>query len=145
MYGVQQAHGTVDSKSQRDNAGYSLTIPKFLQKVPPSMNWLYLTVAIVCEVIATSALKSSEGFSRLLPSGLVVVGYCAAFYFLSLTLRTIPVGIAYAVWAGAGVVLITLVGWVVFKQELDAPAFLGIGLIASGVVVLNVFSKSTAH
>jgi small multidrug resistance pump len=109
------------------------------------MNWLYLTVAIVCEVIATSALKSSEGFSRLLPSGLVVVGYCAAFYFLSLTLRTIPVGIAYAVWAGAGVVLITLVGWVVFKQELDAPAFLGIGLIASGVVVLNVFSKSTAH
>jgi len=109
------------------------------------MNWLYLTVAIVCEVLATSALKSSEGFSRLLPSGLVVVGYCAAFYFLSLTLRTIPVGIAYAVWAGAGVVLITLVGWVVFKQELDAAAFLGIGLIASGVVVLNVFSKSTAH
>ena len=109
------------------------------------MNWLYLTVAIVCEVLATSALKSSEGFSRLLPSCLVVVGYCAAFYFLSLTLRTIPVGIAYAVWAGAGVVLITLVGWVVFKQELDAPAFLGIGLIALGVVVLNVFSKSTTH
>jgi small multidrug resistance pump len=109
------------------------------------MNWLYLTVAIVCEVIATSALKSSEGFTRLLPSAVVVVGYGAALYFLSLTLRTIPVGVAYAVWSGVGVVLITVVGWLVFKQELDAPAFLGIGLIASGVVVLNVFSKSMAH
>lgn len=109
------------------------------------MNWLYLTVAIVCEVIATSALKSSEGFTRLLPSGVVLVGYGAALYFLSLTLRSIPVGVAYAVWSGVGVVLITLVGWLVFKQELDAPAFIGIGLIASGVVVLNVFSKSMAH
>ena len=109
------------------------------------MNWLYLTVAIVCEVIATSALKSSEGFTRLLPSVAVVVGYGAALYFLSLTLRTIPVGVAYAVWSGVGVVLITVVGWLVFKQELDMPAFIGIGLIASGVVVLNVFSKAMAH
>ena len=109
------------------------------------MNWLYLTVAIVCEVIATSALKSSEGFTRLLPSVVVVVGYGAALYFLSLTLRTIPVGVAYAVWSGVGVVLITVVGWLVFKQELDMPAFIGIGLIASGVVVLNVFSKAMAH
>ena len=109
------------------------------------MNWLYLSIAIVCEVIATSALKSSAGFSKLLPSVLVVAGYSAAFYFLSLTLRTIPVGIAYAVWAGAGVVLISLVGWFVFKQELDLPAFVGIGMITGGVVVLNVFSKSVAH
>jgi small multidrug resistance pump len=109
------------------------------------MNWLYLSIAIVCEVIATSALKSSDGFTRLLPSGLVLVGYGAAFYFLSLTLRTIPVGVAYAVWAGVGVVLITLVGWLLFNQELDTPAFIGIALIAAGVIVLNVFSKSVSH
>jgi small multidrug resistance pump len=109
------------------------------------MNWLYLSIAIVCEVIATSALKASEGFTRLVPSILVVVGYGTALYLLSLTLRTIPVGVAYAVWSGVGVVLITLVGWLVFKQALDAPALIGIGLIGAGVVVLNVFSKSTAH
>jgi small multidrug resistance pump len=111
----------------------------------PNMNWLYLTIAIVCEVVATSALKASEGFSRLGPSALVVVGYGAAFYFLSLTLRSIPVGVAYSVWSGLGVVLITLVGWWLFGQKLDAAAFVGIGLIAAGVVVLNVFSKSTGH
>jgi len=109
------------------------------------MNWLYLSIAIVCEVIATSALKASEGFTRLVPSILVVVGYGIALYLLSLTLRTIPVGVAYAVWSGVGVVLITLVGWLVFKQALDAPALIGIGLIGAGVVVLNVFSKSMSH
>lgn len=107
--------------------------------------WLYLGVAIISETIATSALKSSEGFSKLLPSLLVVAGYGIAFYFLSLTLRTIPVGIAYAVWSGVGIVLITLVGWLVFGQKLDLPALLGMGLIVAGVVVMNVFSKASAH
>jgi multidrug transporter EmrE-like cation transporter len=109
------------------------------------MNWLYLAIAISCEVVATSALKASEGFTRWLPSLVVVAGYGLAFYFLSLTLRTIPVGVAYAVWSGAGVVLITAAGWMFLGQKLDAAAFLGIGLIASGVVVLNVFSKSVSH
>jgi small multidrug resistance pump len=109
------------------------------------MNWLYLAVAIVMEVVATSALKASDGFTRLLPSALVVVGYAAAFYLLSLTLRTMPVGVVYAVWSGVGVVLITLVGWLVFKQALDLPAFIGIALIATGVIVLNFFSKAVPH
>ncbi len=109
------------------------------------MNWIYLAVAIVSEVIATSALKSSEGFTKLYPSIVVVIGYGLAFYFLSLTLRTIPVGIAYAVWSGVGIVLVSLVGWIIYGQRLDAAAFAGIALIATGVVVLNVFSKSAAH
>ncbi len=109
------------------------------------MNWLYLSVAIVLEVVATSALKASDGFTRLLPSVLVVVGYAAAFYTLSITLRTMPVGVVYAVWSGVGVVLITLVGWLLFKQELDWPAFAGIALISAGVVVLNFFSKAVPH
>jgi small multidrug resistance pump len=109
------------------------------------MNWIYLTVAIVLEVIATSALKASDGFTRLMPSVVVVVGYAAAFFLLSLTLRSMPVGVVYAVWSGVGVVLITLVGWLVFKQNLDAPALIGIGLIAAGVVVLNFFSKAVPH
>ena len=108
-------------------------------------SWLYLSVAIVAEVIATSALKSSEGFTRLWPSAIVVAGYGTAFFFLSLTLRQIPVGVAYAIWSGVGVVLISAVGWLVFKQKLDAPAILGMLLIVSGVVVLNVFSKATVH
>jgi small multidrug resistance pump len=90
------------------------------------MNYFYLTIAIVCEVIATAALQASEGFTKLLPSAAVVVGYGIAFFFLSLALRTIPVGIAYAVWAGAGVVLIALVGFLVFRQALDIAAMLGI-------------------
>lgn len=109
------------------------------------MNWLYLTIAILSEVVATSALKASAGFNRLYPSVLVVVGYGLAFYFLSLTLRTIPVGIAYAVWSGVGVVLVCLVGWVVYGQKLDWAAALGIVLIVAGVLVLNVFSKAAAH
>ncbi|SDF62231.1 MULTISPECIES: multidrug efflux SMR transporter [unclassified Duganella] len=107
--------------------------------------WLYLGIAIISETIATSALKSSEGFSRLLPSLLVVAGYGIAFYFLSLTLRSIPVGIAYAVWSGVGIVLITLVGWLVFGQKLDPPALIGMALIVAGVIVMNVFSKASAH
>ncbi len=109
------------------------------------MNWLYLAIAIVSEVIATSFLKASEGFTRLWPSAVVVLGYAAAFYFLSLTLRTIPVGIAYAVWSGVGLVLVSIVGWWFYNQQLDTPALIGIALIAAGVVVLNTLSKSIAH
>ena len=109
------------------------------------MNWIYLVIAIISEVVATSALKASEGFTRLNLSIVVVIGYCMAFYFLSLTLRTIPVGIAYAVWSGAGVVLISLAGWLIYRQPLDTAALIGIALITAGVIVLNVFSKSAAH
>ncbi len=109
------------------------------------MNWIYLVIAIVSEVAATSALKASNGFTQLLPSTIVVIGYGSAFYFLSLTLRTIPIGIAYAVWSGAGVVLISLIGWTVYRQGLDLAALVGIGLITVGVVVLNAFSKSVSH
>ena len=108
-------------------------------------NWLFLFVAIVSEVVATSSLKSSDGFSRLWPSIAVVVGYGIAFYFLALTLRVIPMGVVYAVWSGIGIVLITLVGWLLFSQKLDFAALSGIALIAAGVVVMNVFSKSLGH
>lgn len=108
-------------------------------------NWILLIIAIISEVIATSALKASDGFSRLWPSVVVVVGYGFAFYFLSLTLRTIPVGIAYAIWSGLGVILITLFGWLAFGQKLDFPAILGMTLIVAGVVIMNVFSKTTVH
>ncbi len=107
--------------------------------------WLYLLVAIVAEVVATSALTASQGFSRPLPSVIVVTGYAIAFFFLSLTLRSIPVGIAYAVWSGVGVVLISLAGLVLFGQRLDLPALLGIGLILAGVLVINLFSDVSAH
>ncbi|HEX8873694.1 MAG TPA: SMR family transporter [Nitrosospira sp.] len=107
--------------------------------------WLFLSVAIVSEVVATSALKSSNGFTQFWPSLVVVAGYAAAFFFLSLTLRTIPVGIAYAIWSGAGIVLITAIGWLVLGQSLDVPAIIGLALIIAGVITLNVFSKSVAH
>ncbi len=107
--------------------------------------WILLGLAIAAEVVGTSALKASEGFSKLWPSAIVVVSYGAAFYLLSLTLRTIPVGIAYAVWSGVGVVLIALIGWLAFGQKLDAAGMLGMGLIVAGVLVLNLLSKSSAH
>ena len=109
------------------------------------MQWIYLAIAIVSEVVATSALKAAEGFTRFVPSVLVVVGYALAFYFLSLTLRTIPLGVAYAIWAGVGVALVALVGWVVYHQSLDLAALIGITLIVSGVIVLNLFSKTVVH
>jgi small multidrug resistance pump len=108
-------------------------------------HWLILGVAIVSEVIATSALKAADGFTRLLPSAIVVVGYGIAFYCLSLVLRTLPVGIVYAIWSGAGVALIALVGWLLYGQALDLAAIVGMGLIVVGVVVLNVLSKTVAH
>ena len=107
--------------------------------------WLILTLAIAAEVIATSALKSSEGFTRLLPSAAVVIGYGVAIYLLSLVLKSIPVGVAYAIWSGLGVVLITLVAWVVHGQRIDMPGLLGMGLIVAGVVMLNLFSKASVH
>jgi small multidrug resistance pump len=107
--------------------------------------WLFLSIAIISEVVATSALKSSNGFSQFWPSLVVVAGYAAAFFFLSLTLRTIPVGVAYAIWSGAGIVLITVIGWLVLGQALDAPAIVWLALIIVGVVILNVFSKSVTH
>lgn len=108
-------------------------------------NWLFLAIAIVSEVAATSALKASEGFSRLWPSLLVAAGYAVAFYFLSLTLRAIPVGVAYAVWSGLGIVLVTALAWLLHGQKLDAPALFGMGLIVAGVLVMNLFSRSAAH
>ncbi|MBP8804749.1 MAG: Qac family quaternary ammonium compound efflux SMR transporter [Pseudoxanthomonas sp.] len=108
-------------------------------------SWLFLAVAIVGEVVATSALKSSDGFTKLAPSAVVVVGYGVAFYFLSLALKSIPVGIAYAVWAGLGIVLVAGIAWLLHGQKLDAWALVGIGLIVSGVAVLNLLSKVSAH
>lgn len=107
------------------------------------MSWTYLSIAIVAEIIATSALKSAEGFTRLWPSLVTIVGYAIAFFCLSLSLRHIPLGIAYAIWSGVGIVAISIIGFVLFKQSLDLAGFIGIGLIVAGVVVLNVFSKSS--
>ena len=107
--------------------------------------YVYLVVAIGFEVIATTALKETNGFTRVLPTAIAVVGYGLAFFFLSLTLRTMPVGIIYAVWSGAGIVLITAIGWLVFRQALDLPAVIGIGLILAGVLVINLFSRTVAH
>lgn len=108
-------------------------------------NWLFLFIAIIAEVIATSALKSSEGFTKPIASIVVVLGYMIAFYCLSLTLKTIPVGIAYAVWSGVGIVLITTVAWFVFDQKLDVWGIIGIVLIMSGVLILNLLSKTSSH
>lgn len=107
--------------------------------------WLFLFVAIVCEVVATTALKSSDGFTRLLPSAVVITGYGASFYFLALTLKAIPVGIAYAVWSGLGIVFITILAWFFHGQKLDLWGFVGLGLIAGGVLVLNQFPKVQVH
>lgn len=109
------------------------------------MGYVYLTIAIIAEVIATGALKSSDGFTNLVPSIVVVIGYGVAFYFLSLVLKSIPIGVAYAIWAGLGMVLISIVGLVVFKQKLDIAAVVGVLLIISGVVVIQVFSTTFGH
>lgn len=107
--------------------------------------YFYLFVAIVAEVLGTSALKASQQFTRFWPSVLVVVGYAVAFYMLTLVLRTLPVGIAYAFWAGLGIVLVALIGVVVFGERLDLPAMLGLAMIIGGVVVIQVFSDVSAH
>tara|TARA_B100000405_G_C16657413_1_gene400775 strand:+ start:287 stop:700 length:414 start_codon:yes stop_codon:yes gene_type:complete len=107
--------------------------------------WIYLTLAIFSEVMATASLKSTEGFTKLWPSVLVLVGYSAAFYFLSLTLDTIPIGVAYAIWSGVGVAAITLVSIFFFDQKIDTAGFIGIGLIVAGVIVLRLFSESAVE
>ena len=108
------------------------------------MGYWYLIIAIVAEVVATSALMHSEGFSKLLPSLIVVLGYGTSFYFLSLALQTIPLGVAYAVWGGLGIALITIIGAMLYGQKMDLPGFLGITLIISGVVMLRLFSSMKA-
>lgn len=108
-------------------------------------HWLILAVAIMAEVLGTSSLKASEGFTKPLPTLLVVVGFATAFYCLSISLKVIPVGVAYAVWAGAGIVLITLVAWLVFGQAMDWAALLGMALIIAGLFIMNVFSKAVVH
>jgi len=109
------------------------------------MGYVYLAIAIVAEVVGTTAIQASEGFTKPIPSIVVVVGYGVAFYFLSLVLRTIPMGIAYAIWAGLGIVLIALTGVVLYKQTLDVPAMIGMGLIVAGVAIINIFSRTTPH
>ena len=109
------------------------------------MGYVYLFFAIVAEIIGTTALKASHQFTKLVPSIIVFIGYGIAFYLLSLVLKTVPVGIAYAIWCGVGIVFITLIGTFFFKERLDIPAFIGIGLIIAGVMVINLFSKVSAH
>ena len=106
------------------------------------MKWIYLIIAIITEVIATSALKESEGFTKAIPSLFVIIGYSMTFYFMSLTLREMSVGITYAIWSGMGILLITLIGYFRYNQMIDAPAVLGMSLIALGIIILRFFSNS---
>lgn len=109
------------------------------------MHWLYLFLAIILEVTATIALKTSENFNNTLPSIITVVAYCTSFYFLSLTLKTLPVGVAYAVWSGFGMAAISVIGYFMFKQELDLAGVIGIVLIIVGVLILNLVSKASTQ
>ncbi|CAI0759497.1 Methyl viologen resistance protein C [Serratia proteamaculans] len=106
---------------------------------------MYLTMAIVAEVIATTMLKASEGFTRLWPSLVVVVGYAVAFWGLSMVVKTMPLGIVYAIWSGMGIVLVSIAAVFVYQQKLDLPAVFGMGLIIAGVLVINLLSKTAAH
>lgn len=107
--------------------------------------YLILMLAIVFETLATSCLKQSEQFTKLIPSILTVVGYASSFYCLSVVLKSLPMGIAYAIWSGIGIILITAIGWVIFGQRLDSAAVIGLILIIAGVVVINTFSTSVSH
>ena len=109
------------------------------------MTYLYFAAAIISEVVATSALKATQEFTKLIPSLIVIVGYCISFYLLTLVLRTVPVGITYAIWAGVGIVLVALVGAILYKQIPDIPAMIGMALIIAGVVIINVYSKTFVH
>ncbi|GIZ16522.1 DMT family transporter [Capnocytophaga catalasegens] len=109
------------------------------------MKYLFLALAIIFEVIGTSFLNKSEGFTKLVPTLITIVAFGVCFFFLSQALKEIPLGIVYAIWSGVGLVLTALISYFIFKQKLDLPAFIGIGLILVGVVVMNVFSKSTGH
>ncbi len=109
------------------------------------MAYLYLAIAVIAEVVATSALKATEGFTKLIPTIIVAIGYGMAFYFLTLVLKTIPLGITYAVWSGLGIILVTIIGIFLYKQIPDIPAIIGISLILSGVIVIHIFSKTISH
>ncbi|MEL6510973.1 MAG: multidrug efflux SMR transporter [Pseudomonadota bacterium] len=109
------------------------------------MHWLYLCLAITAEIIGSSAIKHSDGFTKAAPAAVGLVSFGVALYFLALALRVLPLGIAYAIWAGAGIVMITLVGWLVFQEQIDLPAFVGIALIVTGVGVINLLSGSVPH
>lgn len=109
------------------------------------MSYVWLAIAILAEIVATSFLKQSEGFTRPLPTVIVAIGYTTAFYFLSLALRDIPTGIAYAIWSGVGIVMIAAIAWIVQGQKLDAGAIAGMTLIVAGVIVLNLFSSTASH
>lgn len=109
------------------------------------MKYLYLAIAIVAEVAATTSLKASQEFTKLLPSLIVIVGYGIAFYFMTLVLRYIPIGITYALWSGLGIVLVAVVGAVVYREVPDLPALIGMGLIIAGVITINVLSKTVSH
>ena len=109
------------------------------------MKYLYLALAIVLEVVGSSFMKASDGFSKLLPTTITIIAYIACFFFLSQALKSIPLGIAYAIWGGLGIVLTALISVIIFKQSLDLPAIIGIVLIVAGVFVMNFFSKSSTH
>lgn len=109
------------------------------------MHWIYLALAITAEIFATSALKATNGFTCALPSIAVILGYSLSFYWLSLALRTIPVGIAYALWSGIGVVVVAAIGWLLYDQKLDSAAIVGLAMILGGVLVINLLSKSVGH
>lgn len=124
---------------------YGCSLTGCFNKNNPMKAYFILLLAIVLETIATSFLKQSEQFTKLLPSIVTIAGYAGSFYCLSIVLKNIPVGIAYAIWSGMGIVLISAIGWALFKQHLDLPAILGLALIITGVLVINVFSSSVSH
>lgn len=109
------------------------------------MVYVYLAIAIIAEVAATSALKASAEFTKLIPSLIVIIGYCVAFYFMTLVLRTIPVGVTYAIWSGVGIVLVAIIGAVLYKQIPDVPALIGMALIILGVAIIHLFSNTVGH
>ena len=109
------------------------------------LHYVYLVFAVIAETIGTTALQASQQFTRLGPSILVVIGYGLAFYLMALTLRHMPVGIVYAIWSGLGIFFIAVIGWLVFGQKLDLPAVLGLGFIMAGILIIHLFSKTSAH
>jgi len=109
------------------------------------MAYIYLTIAVICEVVATSSLKATSEFTRLVPTLVVITGYLTAFYFLTLSLKTLTIGVAYAIWSGVGIVLIAVFGYIIYREMLDIPAIIGILLILSGIVVINIFSGTVTH
>jgi small multidrug resistance pump len=108
-------------------------------------HWLALAIAIVAEVIATSTMKATNEFTRFWPSLVVVLGYGTGFYFMTISMRVLPIGIMYALWSGVGILVVSIMGWVIYRQALDIPAIIGMSFIVAGVVIINVFSKSIGH